>query len=376
MKKTKAFIILFLFTVFYSCKKEQSVENSFTHHYVSKSEAIEISKIFENNNRKNSKEIDKIETLYDKNNMPALYIINYKNEGFLLVSGDEHFLPVLGYSDEKNFSFDNIPCNLQFVLNNFNNKVEEVRRNKIPVDSLIRLKWRYIRRPIGGGNGGGGTPGEPTPVPDPTDPPQPILISTVLISPLLQTTWGQGCGYNTMMPTLQCGPCQHAYTGCVTTAMAQIIKYHEYPQNFNWSAMPNNYGTTETAQLMGQIANSIPINDDYNCTTGTSAFLYNTESTFTNDFNYSGATYTDSPSPSYNIVTNNLSNNMPVLFGGSGHAWVCDGFREYEYNTGVDWYYHMNWGWDGNCDGFYSPNLFQTSNGNYTLMEMVYNIHP
>ncbi len=176
------------------------------------------------------------------------------------------------------------------------------------------------------------------------------------------------------MPTLDCGPCQHAYTGCVATAMAQIMKYHEYPQNYNWNAMPNNYGTAETAMLMGQIADSIIIR--YNCTTGTGDYFPDAESVFTDEFNYSGAIHRDSPNSSYNIIVNNLSNNMPILFGGSGHAWVCDGLNEYTYNTWVDLCYHMNWGWDGNCDGFYNSNFFHTTNGNFTLYEMVYNIHP
>ena len=178
------------------------------------------------------------------------------------------------------------------------------------------------------------------------------------------------------MPDLDCGPCHHAYTGCVTTAMAQIMKYYEYPQIYDWNAMPIFFGTTETAQLMHDIACAIPINDDYNCIDGTGAYLNNTESAFIYSFNYSSAIYTRYPNPSYNIILNNLSNSQPILFGSFGHAWVCDGLNVFEYNTYTDYFYHMNWGWDGYCDGYYRPNLYETNNGNYSLVEMVYNIHP
>lgn len=84
--------------------------------------------------------------------------------------------------------------------------------------------------------------------------------------PLLQTTWGQGCGYNSLLQ--DCSTpyyCYHAVTGCVATAMAQVMKYHTYPASYNWSGMPDTYGTTATATLMRDIGLPSAVNMNYGC---------------------------------------------------------------------------------------------------------------
>jgi len=172
---------------------------------------------------------------------------------------------------------------------------------------------------------------EPDPVPDPTDPPHPaILISTELIPPLLETTWDQDCGYNTYCPTLSGAPCNHAYTGCTVTAMAQIMKYHNYPNNYNWSLMANGYGTDETARLMGDIFPTVIFS--YNLS-GSSGYLKDPNNdngksvliSLLNDFNYTSATiygYDQNDPPDFigNIWHNNIRNGLPMIFGG-GHCF-------------------------------------------------------
>lgn len=196
------------------------------------------------------------------------------------------------------------------------------------------------------------------------------------------------------MPTMSCDvPCGRAYAGCVPIAIAQVMKYHNYPTNYNWSSMPNSYGTTTTASLINDIHNSIS-GISYDCDGTGVDHDYNVASVFTNHFNYSSASQAG-----YNreTIKQQLRLNRPVILAGGsdagwwifhnytdGHMWVCDGFRRiqnYSEDCSMGWgylYFHMNWGWyNGSENGWYAYNNFNP--GEYTFnydVKMVYNIKP
>src|SRR5690606_36004508 len=102
-----------------------------------------------------------------------------------------------------------------------------------------------------------------------------------------------------------------AYPGCVATATAQIMKYHQFPYNYNWSDMPNLYGTTTTAGLMRDIGTAVNMN--YTCDGSKANTRTEVASAFKNNFGYSSATYAD-----YNlqIVRSELNYNRPVVLRG------------------------------------------------------------
>ena len=201
------------------------------------------------------------------------------------------------------------------------------------------------------------------------------------VDPLLTTQWGQGEPYNNLCPT---DPTHggRSVTGCTATALAQILNYHKYPAKgsdkvsyststhglsisadlstftFDWANMADNYSTTNTtskqqeavAKLMyacgvacqmdycklGSGSSALPAILEKYVGIGKACTAHEREYFTTNEWN--------------EIVMTELNAHRPVLYSGAsqegGHAFVCDGYN-------ADNLYHINWGWDGFCDGYF-----------------------
>lgn len=177
------------------------------------------------------------------------------------------------------------------------------------------------------------------------------------ISPLLNTKWGQGHPYNLLCPT-RSG--QHCQTGCVATAMAQVMKYHEWPkQDFDWQHMLNDYDSEATeqeqkavAQLMAHCGASV--NMDYGLQTSaawegdaaialveTYGYAQSVHEVFRNMYGRMAWE---------NLIYHELQQGRPVFYGGlpSGftHQFVCDGY--------TDGKFHFNMAWQFLPDGYYT----------------------
>lgn len=197
------------------------------------------------------------------------------------------------------------------------------------------------------------------------------------IKPMLKTTWDQGSPYNASCPVLNGS---RTYTGCVATAMAQTLKYFSYPEKgfgthsyvlnntnlsfnyeattFNWDDMLDSYSGAytsvqqkEVAQLM--LACGIGVDMRYTAN-GSGAVFFNAVRALIENFGYDkGLRYYERNYFNFpdweDMIYDNLKNYGPVLYGGnnmsSGHAFVCDGYK--------DGYYHFNWGWSGISDGYF-----------------------
>jgi len=208
------------------------------------------------------------------------------------------------------------------------------------------------------------------------------------VGPLLSTTWYQTGAFNDALPYITCsGSSFQVYAGCVPIAMAQLMKYHQYPTSYSWSSMPLTYATTTTANFVKDIHTAIGNvysgQPSYACDgTGVSASA-NMGNVLKSQFGYSSASWA---SYNYQTVKSNLSYSRPVLLSGdngtTGHMWVCDGYKDVNYYyadcTGVGYlYYHMNWGWGGSSDGWYGFNNFNPAGTNFNSnKKMVYNIVP
>lgn len=230
------------------------------------------------------------------------------------------------------------------------------------------------------------------------------------VGPLLSTLWGQWGAYNDNAPFMverqfggitieipfdECPPsedCCQAPTGCVATAMAQIMNFHEFPNNYNWDNMPDLWGTSETARLMRDIGDAV--NMDWGCNGSAADTKDEVASSLRNDFGYSSASYADF---NREIVKQQLIWNRPVILKGGrksgwwifvtykdGHAWVCDGYKSIfhcEIGTGY-LYLHMNWGWGDthygrSLNGWYAYNNWNPGNHTFNYKKgMVYNIKP
>lgn len=230
-------------------------------------------------------------------------------------------------------------------------------------------------------------------------------ISTIKVNPLIESTWNQGsvggdyC-YNYYTPN-------HAVCGCVATAMAQIMRYHKFPQTsvaarerectvegekkmlkmmggiYDWSQMPLKPSSPTTAQrqTIGKLTYDCGVAVKMKYTLGSSAAaMQDLRSAFSEVFGYVEAQYKvvhDDLTSFFNIVQSELAEKHPVAISISGtgcHCVVVDG---YGVQSDVD-YYHLNMGWGGKYDLWYNlPNVNSTKENNYNVInEVVYGIRP
>lgn len=197
---------------------------------------------------------------------------------------------------------------------------------------------------------------------------------------LLSTTWSQEYPYNLSCPSDDGGRC---VTGCVATAMAQVIKYHNYPvcgngtasykwngqtlsfdystANFDYDNMRKNYPASNdrstkvqkeaVAKLM--YACGVGVEMDYGSDESGAIDLY-IASALKQYFNFDKSIqYLQrdffTAEDWEEIVYEELQAGRPVIYGGSGeaggHEFICDGYE--------DGYFHINWGWGGYGDGMF-----------------------
>lgn len=179
------------------------------------------------------------------------------------------------------------------------------------------------------------------------------------ISPLIKTQWDQLTPYNNMCPN-------YYPTGCVATAMAQVMYFHQYPATYDWDVMKTSYVNTDTgeaadavAKLMADVGEKVFMQYKEE---ESSARLIDGAEALRYEFGYSESTefvqrdsYT---AKSWDeLLYNELVASRPVIMGAqsmtptglSGHAFIIDG---YEANDGVG-YFHVNWGWSGRSDDYF-----------------------
>lgn len=214
------------------------------------------------------------------------------------------------------------------------------------------------------------------------------------INPLLTTKWNQIEPYNRYTPEIKG---TKAPTGCVATAMAQIMRFHCWPEigigsstlsdynltaNFNntiykWDDMPDVLTSISTEEQISAVSTlmmhcGVASKMKYRSNEST-ASLSNAMKGLREYFNYLGV-YTGCSGYSRQdwnaLMYNELQNHRPVLYSGStpgytGHAFVCDGYD--------DNFFHINWGWGGHYDGYFKLSYLVPSgvgtgggNGNYS----------
>ena len=266
-----------------------------------------------------------------------VYIVNLGgNQGFVVVSGESGTVSeVLGYCDHGSFNYEDAPVQLQDLLNEYSAGIDSLRNDH----SLGRAQ-----------------------APSSTQANYPSYIGDIVVGPLLTTEWNQTAPYNNQCPS---GDNGHCYTGCVPTAVAQVMRYWKWPVSYDWDNMLDYYGwsyasddyisynskqTNAVAKLMADVGQAM----------GTSYCQANGSPT---QWNYDALVQTFGYSQDINIVSGDKAANVksaliaeldakrPVLYSGNpasgdGHALVCDGYS-------ANGYFHFNYGWGGQTDGFY-----------------------
>ncbi|MBV5314034.1 MAG: C10 family peptidase [Prolixibacteraceae bacterium] len=285
------------------------------------------------------------------------YVLNAGTGGFVIVAGDDNVSPILGYSDERTFDPDKIPYNVAKWLEGYKTEIRYVIDKNIHANQEISDEWKQLKSATIGVN------------------------ATASVSPLMKTKWDQSPYYNALCP-------DKSVTGCVATAMAQIMKYWNYPATgsgfhsyrhstygtlsanfgsttYQWSSMPNsvNSSNNAVATLMYQVGISVDMNYSPD---ESGAYVLSETSPETNCSEYALKTYFGYDKSLKGIIRDNFTQSewisllkkeldagRPILYDGygtdGGHCFVADG---YDTNN----YIHFNWGWSGAYDGYFRIN--------------------
>lgn len=200
------------------------------------------------------------------------------------------------------------------------------------------------------------------------------------VGPLLKTHWGQESPYNYYCRTCTSPGCNNkGLTGCMNTALAQIMYYHKWPEkltldngksyDLQWDYCDINTFSLADYVASGNMAEiGILLNSTYRCNAhgGTATSRIETETLIPQKLGYTCMDFDYSWSSTKDFIDNGYPMLVIGALSKSSHAWVIDGYfvREKRYNSGKykssTTYVHNNWGWNGTCDGYFEKNCFDT----------------
>ncbi len=308
------------------------------------------------------------QTMVVGGDIPLFYAINFEEGGFVLVSATDAAIPVLGYSPEGEFSLQDQSPSMLHWIKGYELQLDEIIRDDIPATPGIVNEWSALMNY------------------SPADSPNTREIRGV--EPLLPSRWNQGSPYNDLCPEDNTGPGGHVYSGCVATAMSQIIYYWRYPlQGIGSSGYYSDYGYlfvdfSEAEYRYEEMTNSITAADHYEMAeiqyhcgvavdmmysgSGSGAYSFDAATALRNHFGYSN-TLTLKSKDDYSdvawadLMKQNLDNGWPMYYNGygsGGHAFNLDGYQG-------DDYFHFNWGWGGTANGYFYLNNLNPNGSNF-----------
>jgi len=343
------------------------------------------------------------QTYYNNANVPAMYVFNITNSnGFVIVAGDDAVQPVLAYSAESHFQTLNMPAHLAWWINGYRDQISAVMAAGKEATPAIAGQWNRL---LTNDNSGA------------------VAARATGVAPLIATLWDQMPYYNDLCP-VPGGDGSATPTGCVATAMAQVMYYwqwpttgtgsHTYMENdygslsanfgattYDWANMPLSLDQNSTAAQVSAVATlmyhcGVGVEMDYdlaaNGGSGALSISYGpwacAESALTDYFGYDASSQQGLDRGNYpddaewiSILKNSLDQSFPILYGGSGnqggHEWVIDGYDDNDF-------FHCNWGWSGLSNGYFTvnsmdPDALGTGGGGGGFNEMqdaIVNIHP
>ena len=309
----------------------------------------------------------------------ALYVFEKTGgKGFMILSADDALPAVLGYSDENKIDIDNPSPGFAWLLGQFASQVDYARENGICLATRAEGDDKYP------------------------------------VEPLLTSKWDQNAPYNNYAPTVTTSGVRRSASGCVATALAQVMYYYKYPAvgtgsatatwtggevtadladyPFDWDNMLDIYVdgeyTDQQAKAVADLmyACGLAVESKYSNTT-TTASVKDVKALcenfgYSKEMRYYYRDYIASAGEWENLVYESLSRQCPVIYAGggedgSGHSFVCDGYQG-------DGYYHFNWGWSGDSDGYYLLDMLNPksqgtggSGGDYNERQFIItDIHP
>ena len=300
--------------------------------------------------------------------VPAYYVFpNGEGKGFTVVSGDDRLPEVVGYSDKGTYDEENLPSNYVGFMKAYEEMVGQLdngdSRASASIAEAKALRSSGYQQPA--------------------------------VAPLLgNIQWNQMIPYNNMCPMYN--STNRSVTGCVATAMAQVMMYYQYPKTLqanipayvshtNHLSIPqiNKGERYDWANMLPQYASYEPLNYTDAQATAVAKLMYHCGAACEMDYgSSSGANVTPAILSTYfgydsdlmqdlnrdaftlaewsQIMDKELSVKRPILYSGrssdGGHEFICDG-------TDGNGLYHINWGWGGYQDGYFDVTILNPDKG-------------
>ena len=290
------------------------------------------------------------------------YVFNRgDNAGFVIVSGDDKAVPVLGMSDNGTFDANNIPANVAWWLEQYQEQIQYLRENPEAARTAPKL--------------------------------------ATSVSPLMTSTWKQSAPYNQEIPTFRFSlGTYRPVVGCVALAMAQMMRAHNWPTTgegshsyycqptgatgktltadfgnttYQWSSMKDSYSSSADATAVGTLCYhaGVAVDMQYNTAEngGSGAQIYDAAVALKTYFRYDKGLdlylrdfYTLDTWEQ--MLRDELDAGCPIVYGGStvnmyGHCFVFDGYD-------TDGKFHINWGWGGEYDGYFVSSVLDSGRTN------------
>ena len=297
---------------------------------------------------------------------------NANSKGFTIVSGDDRLPEIVGYSSQGSYDENNLPEGFVSFMKAYQNLYNRVNLGDAEaLKNLAEIKaWRNKKNAS--------------------------AASTSAVAPLLgNIEWDQTSPYNNMCPRYD--SVHVAATGCVATAMAQVMAYYKYPKQLKadipgyvnrWNGIPMEIPTITREEGVYDWDNMLPkYNKEANATQqqkdAVAKLMYHcgaavqmnygpesaasvSASKLAKYFGYDADLMMDLNRSTFSldkwmqIIDTELAAGRPVLYGGQasdgGHQFICDG----KDGEGL---YHINWGWSGSQNGYFDLSLLNPEKG-------------
>lgn len=308
----------------------------------------------------------------------TLYYVFNTDGGFAVISADRRTQPLLAFSDEQPLASESMAPAAQMWLTHYANQLSELHEQPYLPENA-HPAWTCSR--------------------------DENLRPEAAIAPFLRSNWGQGSQYNYYCPWDVKGEGGHVVTGCVATAMAQLMYHFRFPEtgtgsysytDENYGVQSADYGAT-TYDFAAMCDQTSAINTAistlmHHCGVGvdmvygpdgSGMYNHSAANVLKTYFKYSPDTryeFRDSTNLDWDsLIVSHLERTIPLYYAGwsvpdiNGHAFICDGYQQLESAN----YYHFNFGWDGSSNGYFYTNALNVGGTHFNLaQELIINAYP
>ncbi|MBO4645276.1 MAG: C10 family peptidase [Bacteroidales bacterium] len=294
----------------------------------------------------------------------TLFYVFNATDGYVVVAGDRRAPSVLAFSEEAPLDMAQISPAAQMWLDHYASQIAEFKQRG------ERAVWQQKA---------------------------PVSRDGIVVAPLVASRWGQGKNYNYECPRDLNGPGGRVVTGCVATAMAQLIYYFRFPETGigSYAYTDSTYGVQSAdyehttyhyeemcdrptvvnpaiARLMHHCGVGVDMVYGPN---GSGMYNHSAAHVLKTYFKFSPETqyvFRDSTQLDWDsLIVTHLEQEIPLYYAGwsvpniNGHGFICDGYQWRD----SSYYYHFNFGWDGSSDGYFYTDALNAGGGHFNLAQ-------